>query len=98
MAVALFKNEMIKTTLPKAKELRRVAEPFITLAKIDSLAHRRLAFDRLRDSEIVNKLFTNLGPRYKERAGGYLRIIKCGFRAGDKAPIAIVELLDRPQE
>jgi large subunit ribosomal protein L17 len=98
MAVSLFKSEVIKTTVPKAKELRRVAEPLITLAKIDSVAHRRLAFDRLRDDVVVGKLFTVLGPRYKERPGGYLRIIKCGIRPGDKAPMAIVELLDRKQE
>jgi large subunit ribosomal protein L17 len=95
MAVSLFKSEVIKTTLPKAKELRRLAEPLITLSKVDSVAHRRLAFDRLRDDVAVGKLFTLLGPRYKTRPGGYLRIIKCGFRAGDKATMAIVELLDR---
>jgi large subunit ribosomal protein L17 len=96
MAAALMRHEVIKTTLPKAKELRRVAEPLITLAKIDTVAKRRLAFARLRDREIVTKLFNELGPRYKERAGGYLRILKCGFRAGDAAPMAIVELVDRP--
>ncbi|MBI3344848.1 MAG: 50S ribosomal protein L17 [Gammaproteobacteria bacterium] len=96
MAVALMRHEIIKTTLPKAKELRRVAEPLITLAKIDSVAKRRLAFARLRDREIVTKLFNELGPRYKARPGGYLRILKCGFRAGDAAPMAIVELVDRP--
>jgi len=96
MASSLFKHEIIKTTLPKAKELRRVAEPLITLAKEDSVAHRRLAFDRLRDKEAVGKLFTDLGPRYVERPGGYLRILKCGYRTGDKAPMAIVELVDRP--
>lgn len=96
MASSLFKLEIIKTTLPKAKELRRVAEPLITLAKEDSVAHRRLAFDRLRDKEAVGKLFTDLGPRYVERPGGYLRILKCGYRTGDKAPMAIVELVDRP--
>ncbi len=96
MAVSLMQHEMIKTTLPKAKELRRVAEPLITMAKTDSLAGRRLAFSRLRDRTIVTKLFNELGPRYKERPGGYLRILKCGFRAGDKAPMAIVELVDRP--
>ena len=98
MAVALMRHEMIRTTLPKAKELRRVAEPLITLAKNDSVAKRRLAFARLRDREIVTKLFTQLGPRYKERPGGYMRILKCGFRVGDKAPMAIVELVDRPQK
>ncbi|MCF6225972.1 MAG: 50S ribosomal protein L17 [Xanthomonadales bacterium] len=97
MASSLFKHEIIKTTLPKAKELRRVAEPLITLAKEDSVAHRRLAFDRLRDKEAVGKLFTDLGPRYVERPGGYLRILKCGYRTGDKAPMAIVELVDRPK-
>lgn len=96
MASSLFKHELIKTTLPKAKELRRVAEPLITLAKEDSVANRRLAFDRLRDKEAVGKLFTDLGPRYKERPGGYLRILKCGFRAGDAAPMAYVELVERP--
>ena len=96
MAVSLFRHEIIKTTLPKAKELRRVAEPLITLAKEDSVAHRRLAFARLRSKDIVGKLFTELGPRYKERPGGYLRILKFGFRTGDKAPMAIVELVDRP--
>lgn len=97
MAVSLFKHELIKTTLPKAKELRRVAEPLITLSKEDSVAKRRLAFDRLRDKEIVGKLFAELGPRYKERPGGYLRILKCGYRQGDKAPMAYVELVDRPE-
>ena len=96
MATSLFKHELIKTTLPKAKELRRTAEPLITMAKSDSVANRRLAFARLRDKEIVNKLFTELGPRYNQRPGGYLRILKCGFRAGDSAPMAIVELVDRP--
>jgi large subunit ribosomal protein L17 len=96
MACSLLRHELIKTTLPKAKELRRVAEPMITLAKSDSVAKRRLAFDRLRDDEVVGKLFTELGPRYKERPGGYLRILKCGFRPGDKAPMAFVELVDRP--
>jgi large subunit ribosomal protein L17 len=96
MAVALFRHEIIKTTLPKAKELRRVVEPLITLSKEDSVSKRRLAFARLRDREIVTKLFNELGPRYKERPGGYLRILKCGFRMGDKAPMAIVELVDRP--
>ncbi|NBC48138.1 MAG: 50S ribosomal protein L17 [Gammaproteobacteria bacterium] len=96
MAGSLFRHEMIKTTLPKAKELRRVAEPLITLAKEDSVHHRRVAFARLRDKEAVGKLFTELGPRYSERPGGYLRILKCGFRAGDAAPMAYVELVDRP--
>jgi len=98
MASSLFANEIIKTTVPKAKELRRVAEPLITLAKEDSVAHRRMAFDRLRDREVVTKLFNELGPRYAERPGGYLRILKCGFRAGDNAPMAYVELVDRPRE
>ena len=97
MAVSLIEHEMIKTTLPKAKELRRIAEPLITMAKIDNVAKRRLAFSRLRDRNIVTKLFNELGPRYKEHPGGYLRILKCGFRAGDKAAMAIVELVDRPQ-
>ena len=97
MAASLFKHELIKTTLPKAKELRRVAEPLITLAKVDSVANRRLAFSRLRDKEAVGNLFTTLGPRYQARPGGYLRILKCGFRAGDSAPMAYVELVDRPQ-
>ena len=97
MAASLFKHELIKTTLPKAKELRRVAEPLITLAKVDSVANRRLAFSRLRDKEAVGNLFTMLGPRYQGRPGGYLRILKCGFRAGDNAPMAYVELVDRPQ-
>jgi len=96
MTTSLFRHELIKTTLPKAKELRRVAEPLITKAKIDSLANRRFVFDRIRDRDMVGKLFTDLGPRYKERPGGYVRILKCGFRAGDKAPMAIVELVDRP--
>ncbi|WP_257285764.1 50S ribosomal protein L17 [Endozoicomonas sp. SESOKO1] len=96
MAASLVEHEVIKTTLPKAKELRRVAEPLITLAKEDSVANRRLAFDRLRNKAAVGKLFTDLGPRFKERPGGYLRIIKCGFRQGDNAPMAYVELLDRP--
>ena len=97
MAASLFKHELIKTTLPKAKELRRVAEPLITLAKTDSVANRRLAFSRLRDKEAVGNLFTTLGPRYSARPGGYLRILKCGFRSGDNAPMAYVELVDRPQ-
>ena len=96
MAVSLFKNEIIKTTLPKAKELRRVAEPLITKSKTDSVANRRLVFDRIRDRDMVSKLFNELGPRYNNRPGGYLRILKCGFRAGDSAPMAIVELVDRP--
>ncbi len=97
LANALFRNEAIKTTLPKAKELRRVAEPLITMAKDDSVHKRRLAFSRLRDKEVVGKLFGELGPRYKARPGGYLRILKCGFRAGDNAPMAYVELVDRPE-
>jgi len=96
MAASLFKHELIKTSLPKAKELRRVAEPLITLAKVDSVANRRLAFARLRDNEAVGNLFTTLGPRYATRPGGYLRLLKCGFRAGDNAPMAYVELVDRP--
>lgn len=96
MAVSLFRHEMIRTTLPKAKELRRTAEPLITMAKSDSVANRRLAFSRLRDPGIVNKLFSELGPRYQERPGGYLRILKTGFRPGDSAPMAMVELVDRP--
>ena len=98
MAVSLIEHEIIRTTLPKAKELRRFAEPLITMAKIDNVAKRRLAFTRLRDRSIVTKLFNELGPRYKERPGGYLRILKCGFRTGDKAAMAIVELVDRPQQ
>lgn len=97
MAASLFRHEIIKTTLPKAKELRRVAEPLITLAKTDGVANRRLAFARLRDDVAVGRLFVELGPRYRERPGGYLRILKCGFRAGDNAPMAYVELVDRPQ-
>lgn len=96
MAVSLFEHEVIKTTLPKAKELRRVAEPLITLAKEDSVANRRLAFSRTRSKAIVGKLFSELGPRYLERPGGYLRVLKAGFRAGDNAPMAYVELVDRP--
>jgi len=96
MASSLFEHELIKTTLPKAKELRRVAEPLITMAKEDSVSKRRLAFSRLRDQAAVAKLFAELGPRYKERSGGYLRILKCGYRPGDKAPMAFVELVDRP--
>ncbi|HET6554550.1 MAG TPA: 50S ribosomal protein L17 [Dyella sp.] len=98
MASSLFKHELIRTTLPKAKELRRVAEPLITLAKADGVANRRLAFARLRDKEAVGKLFIELGPRYRERPGGYLRILKAGFRPGDNAPMAYVELVDRPQK
>jgi large subunit ribosomal protein L17 len=97
MANSLLRHEVIKTTLPKAKELRRVAEPLITLGKKPSLANRRLAFDRLRDREMVVKLFDELGPRFQTRNGGYLRILKCGFRLGDNAPMAIVELVDRPE-
>ena len=97
MASSLIKHELIRTTLPKAKELRRVAEPLITLAKADGVANRRLAFSRLRDKEAVGKLFVELGPRYRERPGGYLRILKCGFRPGDNAPMAYVELVGRPQ-
>ena len=97
MASSLFENEIIKTTVPKAKELRRVAEPLITLAKEDSVAHRRMAFDRLRNRGVVTKLFNELGPRYVDRPGGYLRILKCGFRPGDNAPMAYVELVDRPR-
>ena len=96
MAASLIKHGLIRTTLPKAKELRRVAEPLITLAKNDGVAQRRLAFSRLRDKEAVGTLFTDLGPRYKERQGGYTRILKCGFRAGDNAPMAYIELVDRP--
>lgn len=98
MAASLLQHEIIKTTLPKAKELRRVAEPLITLAKVDSVAKRRLAFARLRDRDVVTKLFNELGPRYQARPGGYLRILKCGYRAGDAAPMAIVELVDRPEQ
>ena len=96
MAASLIKHEIIRTTLPKAKELRRVAEPLITLAKVDNVANRRLAFDRTRSKEAVGKLFNDLGKRYANRPGGYLRILKCGFRAGDNAPMAYVELIDRP--
>lgn len=96
MAVSLFEHEVIKTTLPKAKELRRVAEPLITLAKEDSVANRRLAFSRTRSKAMVGKLFSELGPRYSERPGGYLRILKAGYRAGDNAPMAYVELIGRP--
>jgi large subunit ribosomal protein L17 len=97
MTVSLLKHEAIKTTLPKAKELRRVAERMITIGKTPTLANKRLAFDRLRDREIVVKLFAEIGPRYATRPGGYLRILKCGFRVGDNAPMAYVELLDRPE-
>jgi large subunit ribosomal protein L17 len=97
MSNSLLQHEVIKTTLPKAKELRRVVEPLITLGKKDNLANRRLAFDRLRDREMVTKLFTELGPRFATRPGGYLRILKFGFRVGDNAPMALVELLDRPE-
>ncbi len=96
MVISLVEHELIKTTLPKAKELRRFAEPLITLAKVDSVANRRLAFARLNSKEAVGKLFSQLGPRYNARPGGYVRILKCGFRAGDKAPMAYVELVDRP--
>jgi large subunit ribosomal protein L17 len=96
MANSLLRHELIKTTLPKAKELRRVAEPLITLAKNATLANRRLAFNRTRDRDVVGKLFGELGPRYQKRSGGYLRILKCGFRIGDNAPMALVELVDRP--
>ncbi len=96
MSASLFEHELIRTTLAKAKELRGKAEPLITLAKEDSVANRRLAFDRLRDRKIVTKLFEELGPRYKERPGGYLRVLKCGFRPGDNAPMAYVELVNRP--
>jgi large subunit ribosomal protein L17 len=97
MTVSLLKHEAIKTTVPKAKELRRVVEPMITLGKTPTLANKRLAFDRLRDRDIVVKLFAELGPRYANRPGGYLRILKCGFRVGDNAPMAFVELVDRPE-
>ncbi|TNC79563.1 MAG: 50S ribosomal protein L17 [Oleiphilus sp.] len=96
MAASLVEHELIKTTLPKAKELRRVAEPLITLAKNDSVANRRLAFSRVRNDAVVAKLFNELGPRYQERPGGYIRILKCGYRPGDAAPMAYVELVDRP--
>ena len=97
MTVSLLKHEAIKTTVPKAKELRRVVEPMITLGKTPTLANKRLAFDRLRDRDIVVKLFAEIGPRYAKRPGGYLRILKCGFRNGDNAPMAFVELVDRPE-
>ncbi len=96
MTASLVEHEVIKTTLPKAKELRSFAEPLITLAKSDSVANRRLAFSRLRSKQVVGKLFTDLGPRYQERPGGYIRILKCGYRTGDSAPMAYVELVDRP--
>ncbi len=96
MTASLVAHELIRTTLPKAKELRRFAEPLITLARNDNVANRRLAFNRLRDKAAVGKLFTELGPRYQARPGGYLRILKCGYRTGDKAPMAYVELVDRP--
>jgi len=98
MTSSLVEHEIIKTTLAKAKELRGYAEPLITLAKEDSVANRRLAFDRVRDKTTVGKLFTELGPRYESRPGGYIRIIKCGLRSGDKAPMAYVELVDRPDD
>jgi large subunit ribosomal protein L17 len=98
MAASLIKHELIRTTVPKAKDLRRVAEPLITLAKVDGVANRRLAFACLRDKQAVGKLFVELGPRYQSRPGGYLRILKCGFRAGDNAPMAYVELVDRPAD
>lgn len=95
MTASLLEHEVIKTTLPKAKELRRVAEPLITLAKTDCVANRRLAFDRLRSKAVVGKLFSDIGPRFEERPGGYTRILKCGYRTGDKAPMAYIELVDR---
>jgi large subunit ribosomal protein L17 len=98
MTNSLFRHELIKTTLPKAKELRRVAEPLITMSKSDSVHKRRLAFARLRDKDVVGKLFAELGPRYQDRPGGYLRILKCGYRISDAAPMAYVELVDRPRE
>ena len=97
LASALFQHELIKTTLAKAKALRRVAEPLITRAKVDSLANRRLVFARLRDRDMVTKLFVEIGPRYKARPGGYTRVLRCGYRAGDSAPMAYIELVDRPQ-
>jgi large subunit ribosomal protein L17 len=96
MAASLFNHEVIRTTVPKAKELRRVIEPLITRAKTDSVANRRVVFDRIRDRDMVTKLFTELGPRYQKRPGGYMRILKCGYRPGDNAPMAFVELVDRP--
>ena len=98
MTVSLLRNETIKTTLPKAKELRRIAEPFITMAKSDSVHKRRVAFNRLRDRDMVAKLFNDLGPHYKERPGGYLRILKAGYRSGDKAPMAYIQMVDRPRQ
>ncbi len=98
MATSLFRHELIKTTLPKAKELRGFAEPLISLSKLDTVSKRRMAFASLRDREAVTKLFNELGPRYRDRPGGYLRIIKCGFRVGDSAPMAYVELVDRPEQ
>ncbi len=98
MSASLLRHEFIKTTVPKAKELRRVVEPLITMAKQDSVAKRRIAFARLRDRQSVSKLFNELGPRYKDRPGGYMRILKCGYRPGDRAPMAYVELVDRPAE
>ena len=95
MTASLLEHEIIRTTLPKAKELRRVAEPLITLSKVDSVANRRLAFSRLRDKDAVGKLFSEIGPRYEERPGGYTRILKCGHRTGDKAPMAYIELVGR---
>ncbi len=97
MAVSLLQEELIRTTVPKAKELRRVVEPLITAAKTDGASRRQLAYSRLRDRSTVGKLFDELGPRYRDRPGGYLRILRCGFRPGDKAPVAVVELVDRPQ-
>ncbi len=98
MVTSLFKHELIRTTLPKAKELRGYAEPLITLSKEDTVSKRRHAFSKLRDREVVSKLFNELGPRYQNRSGGYLRVMKCGFRSGDSAPMAYVELVDRPEE
>ena len=98
MVASLVTHEMIRTTVPKAKELRRVVEPLITRAKADSVANRRVVFSRIRDRDTVTKLFDELGPRYQQRPGGYTRILKCGFRPGDQAPMALVELVDRPQE
>lgn len=98
LAISLFENGIIQTTLPKAKELRRYAEPLITLSKSNTLASKRLAFNRLRNRNAVSKLFDELGPRYANRPGGYLRVLKCGFRAGDSAPMAYVELVDRPEQ
>jgi large subunit ribosomal protein L17 len=97
MTVSLLQHEIIRTTLPKAKELRRITEPFITMAKTDSVHKRRVAFNRLRDRDTVTKLFNDLGPRFKDRPGGYLRILKAGYRTGDKAPMAYIEMVDRPE-